>query len=358
MAIARGRFAKGENGVENGLRTYTYICMRNASSSSSSSSSSSTRWKSRQGKDWFARAAKVKGLRSRAAFKLLEIDTKYKIFKRGQTVVDLGYAPGSWSQVAYERTQPHGRILGIDIIPAQPPHGVSTIQGNFLSRRVQQSVKNFLLDPERGRPRRPLFSSSPDEEDVDDDVVAEEPSYIDLERHMNDHDNGAAGIQSTSPAPSSSSSSSSSPSLEQKQEQEQEQEQENDETKMVHVVLSDMCAPWDQTSGFWKRSLSDPYNRMMNTTGIKFSDHAGSMDLCNAALRFAFETLKPGGHFVCKFYQGAEDKELELKLRKMFAVVHREKPESSRSESKEAYFVALRRNRYVDAATLGYVNDV
>ncbi|KAM0308536.1 hypothetical protein ACHAO8_009902 [Botrytis cinerea] len=149
---------------------------------------------------------------------------------------------------------------------------------------------------------------------------------------MNDHDNGAAGIQSTSPAPSSSSSSSSSPSLEQKQEQEQEQEQENDETKMVHVVLSDMCAPWDQTSGFWKRSLSDPYNRMMNTTGIKFSDHAGSM--------------------------GAEDKELELKLRKMFAVVHREKPESSRSESKEAYFVALRRNRYVDAATLGYVNDV
>ncbi|EMR82473.1 putative 21s rrna (uridine -2 -o)-methyltransferase mrm2 protein [Botrytis cinerea BcDW1] len=337
LAIARGRFAKGENGVENGLRTYTYICMRNASSSSSSSSS--TRWKSRQGKDWFARAAKVKGLRSRAAFKLLEIDTKYKIFKRGQTVVDLGYAPGSWSQVAYERTQPHGRILGIDIIPAQPPHGVSTIQGNFLSRRVQQSVKNFLLDPERGRPRRPLFSSSPDEEDVDDDVVAEEPSYIDLERHMNDHDNGAAGIQSTSPAPSSSSSSSSSssPSLEQKQEQEQEQEQENDETKMVHVVLSDM---------------------MMNTTGIKFSDHAGSMDLCNAALRFAFETLKPGGHFVCKFYQGAEDKELELKLRKMFAVVHREKPESSRSESKEAYFVALRRNRYVDAATLGYVNDV
>ena len=72
LAIARGRFAKGENGVENGLRTYTYICMRNASSSSSSSSSS-TRWKSRQGKDWFARAAKVKGLRSRAAFKLLEV---------------------------------------------------------------------------------------------------------------------------------------------------------------------------------------------------------------------------------------------------------------------------------------------
>ena len=203
-------------------------------------------------------------------------------------------------QVAYERTQPHGRILGIDIIPAQPPHGVSTIQGNFLSRRVQQSVKNFLLDPERGRPRRPLFSSSPDEEDVDDDVVAEEPSYIDLERHMNDHDNGAAGIQSTSPAPSSSSSSSSSPSLEQKQEQEQEQEQENDETKMVHVVLSDMCAPWDQTSGFWKRSLSDPYNRMMNTTGIKFSDHAGSM-VCYFS--FCFPFYFPSSHLPIFVFQ-------------------------------------------------------
>ncbi|TGO52597.1 hypothetical protein BCON_0138g00140 [Botryotinia convoluta] len=310
-AIARGRFWDFRNGIDNGLR----ICIRNASSSSSS-----TRWQSRQGKDWFAREAKVKGLKSRAAFKLLE--------------------------VAYERTKPHGRILGIDIIPAQPPQGVSTIQGNFLSRRVQQSVKNFLLDPERGRPSRPLFSSSDDDENDENpanlDIAAEEPSYIDLERHMDDNDAGE--IHPTSSAPSQS--------------QEQSQEPEKDTTKMVHVVLSDMCAPWEQTTGFWKGSLSDPYNRMMNTTGIKFSDHAGSMDLCNAALQFAFDTLKPGGHFVCKFYQGAEDKELELKLKKMFAVVHREKPESSRSESKEAYFVALRRNGYNDAASLGYVNDV
>lgn len=56
-------------------------------------------------------------------------------------------------------------------------------------------------------------------------------------------------------------------------------------------------------------------------------------DLCRAALAFASETLKPGGHFVCKFYQGAEDKALETLLKKMFAKVHREKPESSRSVS-------------------------
>ena len=83
-------------------------------------------------------------------------------------------------------------------------------------------------------------------------------------------------------------------------------------------------------------------------------------DLCNAAVQFARDTLKPGGHFVCKFYQGAEDKELEMQLKKLFRTVHREKPESSRSvrvyrstlkgsisntsqESKEAYFVAMKK---------------
>ena len=53
--------------------------------------------------------------------------------------------------------------------------------------------------------------------------------------------------------------------------------QEDGPEKTVDVVLSDMSAPWEQTSGFWKRSLSDPYYRMMNTTGIAFRDHAGSM---------------------------------------------------------------------------------
>ncbi|KAK4110094.1 ribosomal RNA methyltransferase [Canariomyces notabilis] len=81
----------------------------------------------------------------------------------------------------------------------------------------------------------------------------------------------------------------------------------------------------------------------MNTSGVAFRDHAGSMDLCRAALSFASDTLKTGGNFVCKFYQGAEDKAFEGLLKKMFARVHREKPESSRSESKEAFFVALRR---------------
>ena len=57
-------------------------------------------------------------------------------------------------------------------------------------------------------------------------------------------------------------------------------------------------------------------------------------DLCDAALRFGFDTLRNGGHFVCKFYQGAEDKLLEARLKSLFTSVHREKPESSRTVSR------------------------
>lgn len=125
-------------------------------------------------------------------------------------------------------------------------------------------------------------------------------------------------------------------------------ERDLDAGRVVDVVLSDMSEPWDQVAGFYKKSLSDPYFRMMNTSGNPFRDHAGSMvrehdqsalyrrltrlqDLCMAGLTFAFDTLKTGGHFLCKFYQGAEDKALESRLKRLFAKVSREKPESSRA---------------------------
>ncbi|KAI1482992.1 23S ribosomal RNA methyltransferase [Daldinia eschscholtzii] len=239
--------------------------------------SSMSRWKQRQSSDRFTREAKVQNLKSRAAFKLFSMDEKYRLFKRGQTVIDLGYAPGSWSQVAYERTKPNGRVVGIDIIPAQPPRGVSTIQGNFLHPGVQQLVKDYLIEFSQRR-----SPPEPDPEDPEGSVITERPSYIDAERAES-------------------------------------------------VVLSDMSEPWPQISGFSISTLTHAYFRMMNTSGMSFRDHAGSMDLCLAALQFASDTLKAGGHFVCKFYQGSEDKDLELKLKKMFEQVHREKPEASRS---------------------------
>ncbi|RYP47018.1 hypothetical protein DL768_006878 [Monosporascus sp. mg162] len=258
-------------------------------------SSSNSQWKQRQSGDYYAHQARVQHLRSRAAFKLFEIDNKYKLFKRGQTVVDL---------VALERTKPHGRVVGIDLLPAQPPPGVSAIQGNFLSPAVQNLVKEYLFEHAE-RPVVPLESAENNE-----DVLTDRPSYIEFER--------ADSIA---------------------REHEQPLEEEG---RLVDVVLSDMSEPWAQCTGRFSNTLSNPYRRMMNTSGMKFRDHAGSMDLCLAALQFASDTLRGGGHFVCKFYQGAEDKALEMRLKKMFGRVHREKPESSRNESREAYFVALR----------------
>ncbi|PCG92042.1 Ribosomal RNA large subunit methyltransferase E [Penicillium occitanis (nom. inval.)] len=276
--------------------------------------SSSKRWQSRQRSDMFTREAVVRGLKSRAAFKLLQssqqIDEQYRIFRSGQTVVDLGYAPGSWSQVAVTRTKPNGRVLGVDIIPAQPPKGVSTIQGNFLSPDIQEYVLEFVRDPNRGRPRLPT-------------PPADEAGHITT-------DEDTTVLQSLT--------ESSVVAIDKSKEENGKQKE-----RTVDVVLSDMSAPWAQVKGFSNRSLSNPYRRMMNTSGISFRDHAGSMDLCRAALQFSFNVLKSGGHFVCKFYQGPEDKVFEKQLKALFEKVHRLKPESSRSESREAFFVAMAR---------------
>lgn len=82
----------------------------------------------------------------------------------------------------------------------------------------------------------------------------------------------------------------------------------------------------------------------MNTSGISFKDHADSMDLCQSAVEFAQQTLKPGGHLVCKFYQGSEDKALENELRSLFEKVHREKPNSSRKVWFYSTFCDLKSN--------------
>ncbi|KAF2088590.1 FtsJ-domain-containing protein [Saccharata proteae CBS 121410] len=300
---------------------------------SRASSSSSTRWKNRQGRDRFAKEARVAAWKSRAAFKLLEMNEKYRLFRAGNTVVDLGYAPGSWSQVAINRTSPNGRVVGIDIIPAQPPRGVSTIQGNFLSPAVQAEVRAYVQDPARGRPIQRHGFSATDRGISAEELESQETSYLDRERHASlipDPSPGDAEKDVENDAAAANKWVS-------------KRERDDRLGRVVNVVLSDMSEPWSQTQSFYVRSVTEPYLRMMNTSGNAFRDHAGSMDLCLAALEFAFDTLREGGHFVCKFYQGGEDKAFEKKLRKLFERVHREKPESSRSESKEAFFVALKR---------------
>lgn len=152
--------------------------------------------------------------------------------------------------------------MGIDIIPAEPPKGVSTIQGNFLSAAVQAEVKEFLSHPGRGRPRqqRALSTGETDDALTLAELEDAEIGYVDLKRRADTDDSSATGLVEGSGR------------LSRKQ-------KEGAEGRMVDVVLSDMSAPWEQTTGFWKRSLSDPYYRMMNTSGMSFRDHAGSMVL-------------------------------------------------------------------------------
>jgi len=235
------------------------------------------------------------------------------------TVVDLGFAPGSWSQVAIDLTKPRGRVLGVDLLPVQPPKGVSTIQGNFLSPDIQAEIKSFLRDPDRGRLRQPSLFSTASESTNQSTLEDEATGYLERESHEKTPDEEEAASKELEHA-----------------------------DKCVDLVLSDMWEPWDPLDGLHKRSISNPYFRLMNTSGNAFRDHAGSMDLCRAALQFSYDTLKIGGNFVCKFYQGAEDKALEKSLKAMFHKVHREKPESSRSESKESFFVGIKRLAKVD----------
>jgi 23S rRNA (uridine2552-2'-O)-methyltransferase len=107
---------------------------------------SSRRWLERQLNDPYVARAKREGYRSRAAFKLAEIDDKARFLKKGARVVDLGAAPGGWSQVAAKRVNApqEGRVVAIDILPMQPIAGVDFMQLDFLDRDAPERLKAML----------------------------------------------------------------------------------------------------------------------------------------------------------------------------------------------------------------------
>jgi 23S rRNA (uridine2552-2'-O)-methyltransferase len=95
-------------------------------------SKSSSRWISRQSKDHYVTKAKAEGYRSRAVYKLQEIDTKYQIFQDNQFIVDLGAAPGAWCQYIVRNVAgTPGKVIGLDILDMDPVEGVCVIQGDF-----------------------------------------------------------------------------------------------------------------------------------------------------------------------------------------------------------------------------------
>lgn len=110
-------------------------------------SHSSHQWLSRQLNDPYVRKAHAEGYRSRAAFKLIEIDDKHKILKRGARVVDLGAAPGGWSQVAAERSgsaKGQGKVVAIDLLDIEPIPGVEFAQMDFNDEDAPERLKAML----------------------------------------------------------------------------------------------------------------------------------------------------------------------------------------------------------------------
>jgi len=105
---------------------------------------SSQKWLERQLNDPYVARAKREGYRSRAAFKLIEIDEKYHILKPGQRIVDLGAAPGGWSQIAAKKIGPKGKVVGIDLLPIDPMPGVEFIQLDFLDESAPGKLIEML----------------------------------------------------------------------------------------------------------------------------------------------------------------------------------------------------------------------
>jgi len=127
------------SGRENGLKTRVKTARKR--------SLSSTLWLQRQLNDPYVARAKAEGFRSRAAYKLAEMDERYKIFKPGQNVVDLGAAPGGWSQVAAQKVgvkEGRGRIIGIDLLEIATMPGVEFKVMDFLDPEAPERLKQWL----------------------------------------------------------------------------------------------------------------------------------------------------------------------------------------------------------------------
>lgn len=107
-------------------------------------SKSSGRWLDEHFNDQYVKKSQQDGYRSRASYKLLELQDKDKLFKSGMSVLDLGSAPGGWSQVAVELVGDKGRVVASDILPMEPIAGVDFVEGDFTEMEVYDQIINVL----------------------------------------------------------------------------------------------------------------------------------------------------------------------------------------------------------------------
>lgn len=107
-------------------------------------STASQRWLQRQLNDPYVAAARADGWRSRAAYKLIQMDDRHKLIKPGARVVDLGAAPGGWTQVAMARAGDRGRVVAIDLLPMDAVAGATILQGDFQDEAAEAAVLQAL----------------------------------------------------------------------------------------------------------------------------------------------------------------------------------------------------------------------
>jgi 23S rRNA (uridine2552-2'-O)-methyltransferase len=106
--------------------------------------SSSNKWKKRQAADPYVKRAQEEGWRSRAVFKLEELDQKYRLFRGNSIIVDLGAAPGGWSQYVAKKVLPKGRVIATDILEMDAIAGVEFLQGDFTENDALQNLLNLV----------------------------------------------------------------------------------------------------------------------------------------------------------------------------------------------------------------------
>ena len=104
----------------------------------------SKNWVNKQRRDIYVRKSKIEGYRARSVYKLIEIDDKFKIFKGGLTVIDIGAAPGSWSQYA-SKVVKSGKIISIDLKEMAPILNTTQLKGDFTQKEIQEKIKKILI---------------------------------------------------------------------------------------------------------------------------------------------------------------------------------------------------------------------
>jgi 23S rRNA U2552 (ribose-2'-O)-methylase RlmE/FtsJ len=287
-------------------------------------SAASKRWLTRQLNDPYVARARREGYRSRAAYKLAEIDDKYRLFKPGAKVADLGAAPGGWSQIAAERVGATGRASAYDEAPSP-----AAAKGTVIAHGEPPSSPSPLAGEGRGG------GSSDRGTDMRPSPTPTRGTPKNASAFFGDPANPSpqgGGEKEESRAPARRAGA------------------------VVAIDLLDMPAIPGVTflkldfldpaaPGRLKELLGGPADVVMsdmaaNATGHRKTDHLKIVALAEAAALFAREVLRPGGAFLCKVLQGGTEGDLLATLKRDFAVVRHVKPAASRTDSAELYVLA------------------